>query len=147
MPMLHDPAFREPAKSRIKALRPDAHRQWGTMSVDQMLWHVNRGFENALGRCTVATVKVPLPRFILKVIVFNFPWRRGKTPTAPEFVAKGSYDFEKERGRMPLLMDEIAARPLDGPWDDSAFLGPMTGREWSRLMGKHIDYHLQQFGV
>ena len=147
MPMLHDPVFRESAKNRLQALRPDAGRQWGKMSVDQMLWHVNCGLENALGRYEVAKLKLPLPNAVMKFIVFNLPWRKGNTPTAPEFVAQGSHDFEKERGRMLVLVDEVAAKPLDGPWRDSAFLGPMKGRDWSRLLGKHIDYHLQQFGA
>ena len=37
---------------RLKALRPDAQRRWGKMSVAQMLWHVNEAMEGALGRIT-----------------------------------------------------------------------------------------------
>ena len=48
---------------------------------------------------------------------------------------------------MLRLIDEIASKPIDDRWPDSAFPGPMKGRDWSRLLGKHIDYHLQQFGV
>ena len=95
MPMLHDPAFREAARRRLTSLRPDADRRWGRMSVDQMLWHVNCGLENSMGRYAVAKVKVPLPGPVMKFIVFNLPWRKGNTPTAPEFIASGSYDFEQ----------------------------------------------------
>jgi hypothetical protein len=28
-----------------------------------------------------------------------------------------------------------------------AFFGKLSGREWGELMYKHIDHHLQQFGV
>ena len=145
MPMLHDPEFRESAKNRLKTLRPDATRQWGKMSVDQMLWHVNCGLESALGRYAVAKLKMPLPNAVIKFIVIALPWRKGN-PTAPEFVATGTHDFEKERGRMLLLVDEVAAKALDGPWSDSAF-GPMKGQDWSRLAAKHIDHHLRQFGA
>jgi Protein of unknown function (DUF1569) len=147
MPMLHDPAFLESAKTRLKAIRPDTPGKWGEMSVDQALWHVNAVLENAVGRFPIAPIKVPLPHWLLKIVVFNLPWRRGKTPTAPEFIAKGHHDFEKERNRMLALLDEFAARPIKGAWGDSAFLGTMTGTEWSRLQGKHVDHHLQQFGV
>ena len=146
MPMIHDPAFRESAKTRIKALGPDAQRQWGKMSVDQMLWHVNCGLENALGRYPIASIKMPLPHALMKLVVFNLPWRKGKTPTAPELVAGGAHDFEAERNKMLRLMGEFAAASLDGSWGDSAFLGPLKGREWSRLMAKHVDHHLRQFG-
>ena len=46
MPMLHDSSFRESVQSRLKALRPDAERRWGKMTVDQMLWHVNSALEH-----------------------------------------------------------------------------------------------------
>jgi hypothetical protein len=50
--------------------------------------------------------------------------------TAPGFVAKASYDFERERGRLLRLIDEFATKPLDGPWGNSAFL---RADEGSRL--------------
>ena len=147
MPMLHDAAFREAAKARIKSLRADSPRHWGKMSVDQMLWHLNCGLESALGRFPIQPVKIPLPNFMLKFVVLNMPWRKGNTPTAPEFIAKQQYDLETERARMLKLIDEFTAKSVDGPWGDSAFLGPLKGPDWSRLQGKHIDYHLQQFGA
>lgn len=147
MPMLHDAMFREAAKQRLRALRPDTTRRWGTMSVDQMLWHVNTALENALGRLPITPLRVPLPKFLLKFLVINVPWRKGKTPTMPELEAKRRYDFEEERTRLLRLIDEFAARPIDRPWQANATLGPLTGSEWSRLQGKHVDYHLQQFGV
>jgi len=147
MHLLHDPTFREDAKVRIRALRADAERLWGKMTVGQMLWHLNRALENSLGRFPIASRKIPLPGSMAKFLVINIPWFRGKTPTAPELVAKGTYDVEKERARLLDLIDEFAARPLDGSWSDSAFAGPMNGQDWTRLQGKHVDYHLQQFGA
>ena len=82
----------------------------------------------------------------MKWIVLRMPWTKG-SPTAPELVAARSYDFEQERRRLLQLIDEFAGKPLDEPWRDSAFLGPMKGREWSRLMAKHVDHHLKQFGA
>ena len=146
-PMLHDPAFKESVKNRLKTLRPTAERQWGQMRVDQMLWHVNTALENALGRKELDPQRIPLPKPLLKWLVINVPWRKGKTPTHPQMVAKDSYDFEKERARALALVDEFVAKPIhDGSWAKSAALGQLTGTEWSRLHGKHLDYHLKQFG-
>ena len=147
MPMLHDAQFREETKKRLRALTPQTGRRWGKMSVDQMLWHVNCALENALGRYPIATIKIPLPKFLLKFIVLNLPWRKGNTPTAPELLASASHDFERERSRTLALLDDFSAVPIEGRWRDSAFLGPLTGEEWSRLQGKHVDHHLRQFGV
>ena len=36
-------------------------------------------------------------------------------------------------------------KPLDGSWPENPVVGPLTGREWSHLMHKHLDHHLRQF--
>ena len=145
--LLHDAPTRDSIKQRVSALRPDAERRFGRMTVDQMLWHVNCGLENALGRFDVKDQKLPLPNSVVKFLVLNLPWRKGKTPTAREFLAKGQYDFPTEQARLLRLIDEVCAKPLDAPWGKSSFMGPMTGRDWSRLEAKHLDHHLSQFGV
>ena len=147
MPLLHDPTVRDTLKQRAASLRPNSERRFGRMSVDQMLWHVNCGLENALGRYDVKDQKLPLPYSVVKFLVLNMPWRKGKTPTAPEFLAKASYDFTSEQSRLLRLIDEVSAKSLDEPWGRSSFMGPMTGRDWSRLQARHVDHHLSQFGV
>ena len=41
----------------------------------------------------------------------------------------------------------MSTKSLDATWGRSSFMGPMTGRDWSRLQAKHLDHHLTQFGV
>jgi hypothetical protein len=147
MLLLHDPETKQSLKRRVAALQPAAERRWGRMTVDQMLWHVNCGLENALGRYAVQDHKIPLPSAVVKFVVFNLPWRKGKTPTAREFLAKEHYDFESEKARLLRLIDEMGAKSLDEAWGKSSFMGPMTGRDWSRLQAKHLDHHLTQFGA
>jgi len=48
MPMLHDPATRRSLEARLEALRPDAPPKWGSMTPDQMLWHLNQFLTFAL---------------------------------------------------------------------------------------------------
>jgi hypothetical protein len=117
------------------------------MTVDQMLWHVNCSLENALGRYDVKEQRIPLPFPVIKFLVLNLPWRKGKTPTAPEYVAKTNHDFSSEQAKLLKLIDEISAKPLDGAWPRSSFMGGMTGSDWSRLQAKHLDHHLSQFGA
>jgi hypothetical protein len=145
--ILHDLTVRDSLKERVNSLQPETPRRWGRMTVDQMLWHVNRGLENALGRYEVKEQKIPLPSAIVKFVVFNLPWRKGKTPTAREFVAREHYDFAAEQARLLRLIDEMCAKPLDASWCRSSFMGPMTGRDWSRLQAKHLNHHLSQFGA
>ena len=147
MAILHDPPVRESIKQRVSSLRADTQRRWGQMTVDQMLWHVNCGLENALGRYEVKERKLPLPNSVVKFVVFNLPWRKGKTPTAREFIAKAHYDFVAEQSRLLRLIDELSAKSISAAWGNSSFMGPMSGHDWSRLQAKHLDHHLSQFGV
>jgi hypothetical protein len=147
MVMLHDPAVLASLTDRLNRLTPASQRQWGKMTVDQMLWHLNEGFEMGLGRRTVSKMKIPLPRFLLRFFIFNLPWPRGKTRTHPDFEAKSTYDFAAERARTIALMQEVARKPLESPWPDSYAIGPMSGKDWSRLGAIHVDHHLKQFGV
>ncbi len=147
MPMLHDPSERAALAARLNQLTPTSRGLWGKMSVDQMLWHVNEGMEMGLGRRTVSELPVPMPRFLLRWIVLNLPWPKGKARTHPAFEAKATYDFEAERARTMALVEECARKPLDSSWPDSYAMGPMSGRDWSRMGVKHLDHHLRQFGV
>ena len=121
---LHDAHDKAEILRRLKALRADAERRWGKMSVAQMLWHVNEAMEGALGRIQAEPMRVPLPRPLLKFLVLNAPWGKG-APTLKRWVPQhDSYDFAAERERCCRLIDEIAAKPLErcvGPtaqcWD------------------------------
>jgi hypothetical protein len=144
--MLHDPAVRDSIVARVRALTPNATRAWGKMSVDQMLWHVNETMEAALGRRTLAPMKIPLPNAILKFAVLNLPWGRG-VRTHPAWIAGDHYDFEAEKGRCLALIDEFTRRSVDSAWPPSAAFGKASGREWSQLHAKHLRHHLAQFNV
>ena len=147
MALLHAPGVKASLRRRLEALRPDSQRQWGTMSVGQMLWHVSETMEAALGRSTLGPQKVPLPRPVLKFIVINLPWPKGAPTLEPWKAGEDKYDFAAEHSRCLRLLDELAMKPIDEPWPDSPSLGRMSGRDASRLMAKHLNHHLKQFGA
>lgn len=143
---LHDPDTYRELRARLVALRPDAKRQWGRMTADQMLWHLAQNLETALGHAECAMVRVPVPRRFMRFVALTFPWPKG-TPTAPEFTARATYDFEGERQRCLAALDEMAARPLEGTWPDHPAFGAMQGTHWKKLEAIHVDHHLRQFGA
>jgi hypothetical protein len=146
MPLLHEPAVRASIQKRVRSLSATSARQWGKMTVDQMLHHVNTAMESALGRVPVKRLDIPLPGVLLKWMVLYVPWPRNSR-TAPEFVAGDRYDLETERARCLALIDEVTARPLDGEWPYHHTFGGITGAENSRLQAKHLDHHLRQFSA
>ena len=145
--ILHDHAVRSSIEKRLRLLRPDTRPKWGKMSVDQMLWHVNRVMSNAIGEFEPAEIPVPIPRGLAKFLVFNMPWPKNAT-TQPAYRVERRYDFDSERDRCLQLVGQLTSRSIDsGSWGKSAAFRHMTGRDWSRLNAKHLDYHLKQFGV
>ena len=146
MKNLHDADYRAAIVKRLQALRPDSERKWGTMSVDQMLWHCNDAIALSLGELTIPPGKPPLPPRLLKFVVLNLPWGKNG-PTNPAFVAKQHYDFAVERTRCLELVERLASRELGGEWPDHPTFGCMTGPQVSRLHAKHLNHHLVQFGV
>lgn len=146
MAVLHDPEVRASLKKRVQSLRPDSQRQWGRMTVDQMLWHVNVSMAECLGEYSPPPMRVPIPRKLLRWLLLNVPWPRGAR-TRPDMLAVQRYDFETERARCLRLLEGICSRDLGANWPDSASLGEMSGKHWSQLQAIHLNHHLKQFGV
>jgi hypothetical protein len=146
MPLLHDPAVRSRIESRLKALKPDAPRQWGSMTSDQMLWHVNQFLGWSIGEGIPERQRIPMPLPIMRFFLLYMPWPKG-APTHKQAVAKQSHDFEAERARCLALIDRFVARPVDGPWPDDPIFGFTKGTQFSKLQAKHLDHHFRQFGA
>ncbi len=148
MQKLHDPAVRSAIETRLKALRPDAQRQWGTMTPDQMLWHLNQFLVFALGEGGGAHERpnIPIPAPIIRFLLLHVPWPKGAR-TNPKARATGSHDFAAERERCLKLIDRFVSLRLDGPWPVDATWGEVTGPFASKIQPKHFDDHLRQFNA
>jgi hypothetical protein len=146
MPMLHDPAVRSSLEARLNAIRGDSPRQWGSMSVDQMLWHVNQFLGGSLGEGTLATQKSAIPAAIMKFFLIYMPWPKS-APTNKSAIPRGQYDLEAERARCKALIAKFVSRPIDGAWPADPSFGPVNGKFASKLQAKHLDHHFRQFKV
>jgi hypothetical protein len=147
MRTLHDPIVRNLLRERVDGMPVDARGRWGTMLVDQMLWHLNTGLRSALGEVEFAPTDTPFSRGVTKWIVLLGPWPKGKVSTNHEMVASERYDVEEESKELKRLIEVVGGRDLKVSWPRNSVFGPMTGWQWSRLEFRHIDYHLKQFGA
>jgi hypothetical protein len=144
--LLHDPETHASIRKRVESLRADTPRQWGKMTIDQMLWHVNVSMREAVGEYKPDLKPLPIPKALFRWAVLAIPWGRGAR-TRPDMYARSTYDFSTQRAECLMLIDRIVAKPLSAIWPESASMGKMTGKHWSRLTAKHLDHHLRQFGV
>jgi hypothetical protein len=144
-PLLHDPGVYDSIRKRVESLRVDSPRQWGKMSIDQMLWHVNVSLSECAGDYK-PQIKTPFPKWLMRWAVINLPWGRGAT-TRPDMRVVSEHDFAEQKTKCLSLLDRVAARPLNAEWPESASMGHMQGKHWSKLQARHLDHHLRQFGA
>jgi len=147
---LFQPERADEIKERLRRLRPDGARQWGTMTTAQMLAHCSAGIEMAAGEIRPPRAllgRVIGPAVKRAVMRDEEPMRRN-SPTAKELVIANPMDFEAERKRLSELVDRFqAAGPAGCTGHPHAFFGSLTPDEWAILMYKHLDHHLRQFSV
>ena len=149
MKSLFNPTDRESLSLRLAAIEPDTQRQWGKMNPAQLLHHCARGLEAATGDRPMKQVLLGklLTPFIRGMVLGERPFSRN-SPTDPAFVILDARDFEVERTRLATILDRFVQRgPESAAKATHAFFGHLSGEEWGRLMYKHVDHHLRQFGV
>jgi Protein of unknown function (DUF1569) len=143
---LFEPSVKQEIIDRINRLTPQTQRQWGKMDVAQMLAHC----QMPLG---VATGKHTLKRnFFLSLIgpffkkqLFNDKPFKKNLPTDKSFIMTNERDFEKEKLALIEMINKFSATTMSG--EPHPFFGKLTKEEWSKGTWKHLDHHLQQFGV
>jgi hypothetical protein len=149
MKSLFDQADRESILQRLDALHADSPRQWGKMNPAQMVTHCARALETGAGERPMKQKligKILMP-FFRKSILGEKPFSRNG-PTDPSFIVSDEREFSVERQKLVDLIGRFVARgPAAAATQTHAFFGAMTGEEWGETMYKHIDHHLQQFGM
>ena len=134
---------------RLQALQPNARRQWGKMSVAQMLEHATRALEMAAGKKKMdqALLGKLIGWIFRKDFVGPKPFGRNG-PTGPDFIVHDEPDFQGTREKLIALVDEFHKRGEKGcDGTIHGFFGKMNGAEWGVTQWKHLDHHLRQFGA
>lgn len=134
---------------RIDTLTAQSQRQWGKMNVAQMLAHCKEAFKVPLSDKKMPRMFLGLlVGWMIKAKLYNdSPWKKN-LPTAPNFIIKDEREFEKEKRELTSLINRFYN---GGPGNVGRFPHPMFGsfttEQWGKSMYKHLDHHLQQFGV
>ncbi|HQZ96645.1 MAG TPA: DUF1569 domain-containing protein [Pyrinomonadaceae bacterium] len=136
---------------RLNKLTPESQRQWGKMDVAKMLAHCSVAYE-----CIYEPDKHPKPGFpmslVLKyivapVVVGDKPAKKN-SPTGPQFIIRSDKDFETERARLVAYIvktQQLGENEFNGK--ESHSFGVLNKTQWSNMLYKHLDHHLQQFRV
>ena len=143
---LFDPDVKRDIINRINTLTPETRHLWGKMDVAQMLAHCQMPIGVGLGkyklpRTFIGRIIGPL---VKKMLYNEKPFKRD-LPTDKSFLMVDPKDFEKEKlGLVSMINNFTAENMVDEP---HPFFGRISKEQWSIGTWKHLDHHLQQFGV
>lgn len=135
---------------RINLLKPNTTSDWGKMSVSQMLAHCNVTYEMVFDTKHSKPnifLRIMMQAFVKKIVVSDVPYKKN-SQTAPAFKIEDSRDFENEKSRLIKFIEqtqELGKANFDQK--ESLSFGKLTGDEWNNMFYKHLDHHLNQFGV
>lgn len=147
---IFDPAVVNEVVERINRLTPETRPQWGKMTADQVLAHLNVSYimtyENTIPKPNWL-MRLVLKSIVKQKVVGPTPYGRS-VPTAPAFKMVGAKDFNAEKAKLIAYLKRVqqdGAQKFDGR--ESHSFGPLTTAEWNAMFYKHLDHHLTQFGV
>lgn len=136
---------------RINQLTPFSDPKWGKMSVDQMLAHCNVTYEMVYEpqkhKTPSGIVKFILKNFVKSKVVGEKSYPQN-SPTAPQFIIKESKDFGLEKKRLIGFIQktqQFGKEAFEGK--ESFSFGKLKAQEWNNMFAKHLNHHLEQFGV
>lgn len=137
--------------NRINTLTTHSKAKWGKMNVSQMLAHCNIQYETIYESNKFPKpngfVRLMLRLFVKGKVVGSKPYKKNGR-TAPYFVIDGKKDFNAEKERLIDYLEKTQVLGVDHLLDrDAGSFGKLKVQEWSNFFYKHIDHHLQQFGV
>lgn len=149
MPSLFDKESYFEIVHRLNQLTPETKALWGKMVVAQMLAHCTEPFRIPLSskKTSRSLMGLLFGRMGKKMILADAPYKKG-LPTAKSFIVKDERDFALEKQNLMTLMAKFySGGPNNLATYNHPFFGKLSGEEWGISMHKHLDHHLQQFGV
>jgi hypothetical protein len=135
--------------ARVGALREDSKRRWGSLRPAAM--HLNITTELSLGDIHAEDRSNMFSRLIGGRLVYHalFPWPKGKIKVPPEYTPETNHSVDEERTRLVAMLTRFVETAEREPQRKTRhpMFGLFTLKYWQHVHGKHINHHLDQFGV
>lgn len=147
MKSLLTPEIKQEFATRINKLTPETKAQWGIMNSEQVLRHCQVPLELALNKLELKSNKLITFLFgkrILKNLKGDAAFKRN-LPTFKEAKLPATKGFEVEKKALLELVNGFELNKITS--NPHPFFGVMTKEDWDVLQTKHLDHHLNQFGV
>jgi hypothetical protein len=149
MKSLFDEAAYKEVLNRIDELRPESSGYWGQMDVAQMLCHCQNPLALALKRLPALKQNWAMKQVfrLFRASLYNDkPWKKN-LPTPSDFKVTSPKEFNEEKEKLLELVAAFHEEKVKTSWDSHPSFGAFTHEQWGKMQYKHLDHHLQQFGV
>jgi hypothetical protein len=148
-----DPEVRGDLVARLRRLRVDASRRWGTLTAHEVLCHLGDATAMVLGDRPRVTPVDGGRRAVRTRLGLWSPlrWPHGLRTSPhynPHTLGSRPTDFAADLARAVDGLERLGAAS-DGTRLEPAhgFFGSMSVRDWQRWAYKHTEHHLRQFGL
>lgn len=144
---IFDPVAYKRLSIRLARIDRQAAPHWGKMSVNQMLNHLKVATGSGLQNYQLADESSWLNRQVIKRIAIYLLPRLPQNAAAPvgfSVEANVEHSFAAEQTSVRKVLHD-AYLSLRSYFPHPLF-GNMNRADWGRLVYRHIDHHLRQFG-
>jgi hypothetical protein len=141
---------RDEFRDRILRITPANPRQWGTMTVAQMLHHLNLACGGSLGFYDLPDESYLVSRTLFRWILVDWYPEQPvglRLPKGFKIPHGATFDFDFEKAQLLKILDAAWHARSHADWQPHPMFGRMTVKEWGKLLQIHIDYHLRQFAA
>jgi len=146
---IYSPEVYVESLDRIETLTAQAKPLWGKMTTAQMFAHCAEVVEVANGKelkNTPFLVKL-FKGFVRNMVVNEKPYPKN-TKTHPQYRQMVDRDFESEKKRLLAALEKfVKTDQNDAGKTKHPLFGEMSPEEKGWAIYKHLDHHLNQFGV
>jgi hypothetical protein len=145
---LFEPTIADEIIARLNKIGSSTQPQWGKMNAAQMMAHCQAPFEAYFGekKTRRGLVGVLFGKMAKKKLFVDKPWPKS-LPTAKEFIIADERNLDAEKAKLVNLIKRFSSEGYMVTQTVHPFFGKMSSQEWALLTYKHLDHHLQQFGV
>lgn len=151
LPNIFTKEVSEQVIARIEQLTPETQPLRGKMNAAQMLAHCcvsyEYGFEPEKHKRPNWLMRQIVTLMAKKMVTSEGPFPKNSR-TSPDMVMDTPHDFAVEQQRLVGFIRRVQEQGADY-YDglESRSFGKLTKEEWNNLIYKHLDHHLNQFGV
>jgi Protein of unknown function (DUF1569) len=148
MHTLFEPTTAAEIISRIQKLKPTSQAQWGRMNVAQMMAHCCAPLETYFieKKSKKSFFGILFGKVVFKQLISDKPWRRN-LPTAKNCKINDVRNFEEEKEKLVNSVNRFSEEGYTITSFTHSFFGKLSSQEYALFNYRHLDHHLQQFGV